>query len=485
MSPYIAVEAFGGRGLNYRNDVAGSPEQRDELLELIIESAADFAIYTTDQQGIATSWNIGAERLFGFTQAEMIGHSGDVIFTPEDLAAGVPEGERRQASADGRALDERWHWRKDGSRFWASGLLMPLRNGAGFVKIARDRTEQYEAEQRAREQDERFKLLATSVPQLVFTTFADGGRTWPSPQWIAFTGVAFDESLGQGWMEAIHPDDREPTRAAWREAEAAGAYYIEHRVWHAAGGEYRWHQTRARPLSGPTGPAEWIGTMTDIHDLRTLKDRQTVLLAELQHRTRNLLGVVQALARQTMNRSGSLEAFRGSFEERLGALSRVQSMLAELDYGDVSLRQLIEAELVAHGDGATHTDKIRIEGAPVLLAPTAAQALALAIHELATNAVKYGALAQPDGRLAVTWSVTRPTTRSATGQNRDDVATIDWRESGVRMAERSGDVRAGYGTELITRALPYQLNARTELIYGPDGVHCTIAVPVKDTRHGE
>jgi PAS domain S-box-containing protein len=461
------------------NDGSGAARDatdRDELLELIIDSSADFAIYTTDLRGSATSWNIGAERLFGFTDVEIVGRSGDIIFTPEDQAAGVPTDERYRASADGRAFDERWHQRKDGSRFWASGLLMPLRNGTGYVKIARDLTDKYEAEQRLRDQEQRFRLLATSVPQLVFTTFADGDRTWPSPQWIDYTGVSFEDSMGQGWLEAVHPDDREATRMAWNDAIAEGEYYIEHRVWRAADGEYRWHQTRAHPLTGPTGPAEWIGTMTDIHDLRTLKDRQDVLLAELQHRTRNLLGVVQALARQTMNKSASLDDFKEAFEERLRALSRVQSMLAELDFGDVPLRAIIEAELVAHGDGAMQTGKIETEGPDVMLAATAAQALALGVHELATNAVKYGALAQSNGKLSITWSLTR--------EGRNCVAIISWRESGVAMPEHGDRVRRGYGTELITRALPYQLKAKTELIYGPDGVRCTIAVPVKEAEHG-
>jgi PAS domain S-box-containing protein len=452
------------------------PERRDELLELIVNSSADFAIFTIDEGGTATSWNIGAERLFGFTEAEMIGHSADMIFTLEDQAAGIPEAERRRATTDGRALDERWHKRRDGTRFWASGLLMPLRGRPGYVKIARDRTDQYEAEQRLKEQEERFRLLATSIPQLVFTTYADGDRTWPSPQWIDFTGVSFDDSLGQGWLEAIHPDDRELTRAAWAEAADKKEYYVEHRVWRSEDGEYRWHQTRARPLSGATDTTEWIGTMTDIHDLRTLKDRQTVLLAELQHRTRNLLGVVQALSRQTMRKSGSLDAFMGTFEERLGALSRVQSMLAEIDFGDVSLRALIEAELAAHGGGALQTSKIEIEGPDVKLAATAAQALALGIHELATNAVKYGALAQAGGKLAVVWSLMR--------EGRHCVASIDWRESGVAMPPQEGGVRKGYGTELITRALPYQLKAKTELTFGPDGVRCLIAVPVKENELG-
>ena len=217
--------------------------------------------------------------------------------------------------------------------------------------------------------------------------------------------------------------------------------------------------------------------MTDVHDLRSLKDRQGVLLAELQHRTRNLLGLVQALARQTMNNSGSMDAFREAYEERLGALSRVQSMLAELDYGDVSLRTLIEAELVAHGDGATYTDKITMAGPDVELPPTAAQAIALGVHELATNAVKYGALAHSRGRLSVIWSVS--------SEGRQSVVTIDWRESGVAMPANKAVQRTGYGTELITRALPYQLKAKTELVYGSDGVRCTISVPIKEGRDGK
>ena len=135
-----------------------------ELFGRIVESATDFAIFATDPNGAVTSWNVGAERLFGYVEGEIIGRSADVIFTPEDRVAGAPEDERRRARADGRAEDDRWHVRKDGSRFWASGLLMPLEgSAAGFVKIVRDRTERHRAEERLRESEERFRLLATST----------------------------------------------------------------------------------------------------------------------------------------------------------------------------------------------------------------------------------------------------------------------------------------------------------------------------------
>jgi len=453
-----------------------SVPSREDLFELIIDSATDFAIFTTDVNGITTSWNIGAQRLFGYDESEIVGSSADVVFVPEDRKAGAAEKERVQALDQGRALDERWHQRRDGSRFWASGLMMPLKPPAqGFVKITRDRTEQHRAEQRLRENEERFRLLATSIPQLVFLTRPDGHRTWGSPQWIAFTGLSLEDSLGSGWLDAIHPEDREATQSEWRNAWERGEYYCEHRVRRASDGEYRWHQTRARPIAGATvDSGDWVGTMTDIHDLRGLQDRQRVLMAELQHRTRNLLAVVQSVARQSIRSSPSPEQFVTNFESRLSALSRVQSLLARIDEQMIELHALVTAELTAHADDAVEAGKISVAGPSVVLPASAAQALGLALHELATNAVKYGALTQPAGKLAVTWK-----TEMEGGIPR---VILAWIESGVAMPASGGSRRQGYGTELIQRALPYQLEAKTNLEFSPDGVRCTITVPIRQKR---
>jgi PAS domain S-box-containing protein len=357
--------------------------------------------------------------------------------------------------------------------------MMPLRGrGAGFVKITRDRTEQHQAGERLRENEERFRLLATSIPQLVFLTRPDGDRTWPSPQWVEFTGLGFDASLGLGWLEAVHPDDRVATQNAWREARLNGEYYIEHRVRRAADGEYLWHQTRAKPLEGDSAASsDWVGTMTDIDDLRGLQSRQHVLMAELQHRTRNLLSVVQSLANQTIRSSSSLEAFGTQFGSRLRALGRVQSLLAQVEDQVIDLHTLVNAELAAHSEDDLATSKIKVGGPAVALPPTAAQALGLALHELATNAVKYGALAQPTGKLEVTWELKE-------GKPTPEIV-LEWRESGVSMPALGSPKRKGYGSELIERALPYQLRAKTQLEFGPDGVRCAILVPVRaESFHG-
>ena len=445
-----------------------------ELFELIVESATDFAIFTFGPDGAVSSWNAGAERLLGFKEDEILERSADVIFTAEDREAGAPEDERHKARTEGRAENERWHVRRDGSRFWGSGAAMPLRGAEGFVKIMRDLTERHATEERLRQSEDEFRLLATSIPQLVFRCRPDGARTWASPQWSSFSGLGFDPSLQFGWLNAVHPDDREPTLDAWRAASAFGEHYSEQRVRRAADGEYRWHQMRAHPIEDLS--IEWVGTMTDIHDLKSLEGRQAVLIAELHHRTRNLLAVVQSMANQTMRTAESLPAFAAEFESRLRALSRVQGLLARVEHHDVDLREIVEAELAAHGDGKLGTDKLSVAGPSVALPATSAQAVALALHELATNAVKHGALAQPSGRLDVRWRME---------QEPDPRVALEWRESGVVVPQGGRPARRGYGTELIERALPYQLKAKTKLEFAEDGVRCSIEVPTVATRQSQ
>ncbi len=122
------------------------PSFRETFLEAVLQSATDFAILAIGLDGLVTAWNEGARRVLGWTEAEMLGRPARLIFTAEDVAAGVPEDEMRVALSDGRGMDERWHVRHDGTRFWANGEMMPLRSAdgvhIGFLKILRDRTQQ-------------------------------------------------------------------------------------------------------------------------------------------------------------------------------------------------------------------------------------------------------------------------------------------------------------------------------------------------------
>lgn len=440
---------------------------RSALLNAIVEGAIDYAIFTIAQDRSVMSWNKGAEVLMGWSEDEILGRSADLVFIPEDRAAGAPAEEQRKASEEGRAENERWHVRKDGSRFWGSGLMMPLRAEGvdGFVKIMRDRTEKRQAEQAVRESEQRFRTLAEHIPQLVWRSHSHGERVWGSPQWIAFTGLSEAKSLGLGWTEAIHPDDRYITMEAWTEAERTGQFYVEHRTRRAADGEYRWFQSRASRLTDEEGRTiEWFGTSTDVHELKRLQERQKVLLRELHHRSRNMMAVVGAIAQRTLATSSSLGDFRNAFPSRLAALGRVQGLVTAEDRPVVDLKAIVDAEVAAHGvniDG-----RVEVSGTSVCLRERAAETLALALHELATNAIKYGALSGEQGRLTISWKRTEVSLK------------LVWRETGVSQSPQRS--RRGYGSDLIEVALPHALGAQTTLTFTDDGVECAVEVPAHE-----
>lgn len=447
----------------------GAPAAID-LARMILESARDVAIFTVDRARRVTSWNVGAERMLGHTAAEITGHSADVIYTSEDRALGMPEREAETAAAVGRAEDERWHVRKDGSRFWGSGELVRLRDpAAGFCKIIRDRTERHRAGEALRESEAQFRRLALSIPQLVFRSRPDGGRTWGSPQWQLYAGQSQGESIGTGWLDAVHPDDRAATLRAWEAARESGRYHVEHRIRRATDGAWRWHQTEAAPAQDqpPGGATEWVGTSTDIDDLRRLQARQQVLLEELQHRTRNLLAVVQSIARLSMRSHASLDSFMDELEGRLDTLSRVQG-LSRPERGSFDLAELIDLELAAHRH--EDADRVSIAGPTIALPAETAQTLALAVHELATNAVKHGALGERGGRLSVTW-------RRETDPAGRDWLDVTWLETGLDIAP-GAQPRRGFGSHLIERALPFELGAETNWALTPSGVRCRVRLPL-------
>lgn len=204
--------------------------------------------------------------------------------------------------------------------------------------------------------------------------------------------------------------------------------------------------------------------------LRTLQESQRLLIAELQHRTRNLLALIQAIMRKSARKSTSFAEFMQDFEERLRALSRAQSLVTNASDGCIDMHTLIQTELWAHRDAAVRAERTHVHGTPVRVPSLAAQMLALVLHELTTNAVKYGALSQENGTLDVSWTV-EPC-------DHEQCVVLDWSEHHVEMPDPVLPRRKGYGSELIERALPYQLNARTYIEYGTDGLHCSIRVPL-------
>ncbi|MBO1022637.1 PAS domain-containing protein [Methylobacterium sp. SD274] len=400
-------------------------------------------------------------------------------YIPEEDQAQV-RAEIEAANAAKRSFDLEHRVRRlDGTVGWTHSRAIPVFDGDGNIiewfGSATDVTTRKRAEDALRESEARQRALIEGVPQLVWRAVDGGQWTWASPQWGAYTGQSEADSLGHGWIAALHPDDRDETLARWEEAERLGTLVVNYRIRNAAEDRYSWFQTRATPVHDERGRiVEWLGTSTDVDDLRTYQERQKVMVAELQHRTRNLLGVVRSIAGQTLRSSETLEDFEVAFTNRLSALSRVQGVLSRADNEPITMDAVLRVELDALG-AANMPERVLLSGPKVRLRKRTVEIFALALHELATNARKYGALTTEAGRLEVTW-------RTYAGEEGERLV-LEWRETGLEhVLEEEGPIAkaGGYGRELIERALPYVMQARTTYDLSSTDLHCTIDLPLID-----
>lgn len=408
---------------------------------------------------------------------------GFLADTPEPdttwLAAYIPPEEQAEVrAAIDRAIRTRSIFdlehcvrRADGGVGWAHSRAVPILDAQGEVAewlgAAGDVTARRDAVLALHASERRTQTLLEGVPQLVWRAVDGGDWTWASPQWTRYSGQAEPDSHGQGWLDPVHPEDRERVLRVWAAAKNRGEFDSEYRIRSAATDRYRWFQARATPVRDDAGRiVEWLGTSTDVDDLRRLQDRQRVLLHELQHRVRNTLAVVRAMAASTGRTSESVEEFAAHLEGRLSALARTQSVLMRAPASGVDLETMVRDELLAQ---AARETQITVEGPEVGLSPKAAEVLTLAVHELATNAVKFGALGLPEGRVRVCWT--------ASGGHDAPHLRLVWEESGVRVAAVAPR-REGFGTELIEMRVPYELQGRGLLEFRPGGVRCEIEFPL-------
>jgi PAS domain S-box-containing protein len=277
------------------------------------------------------------------------------------------------------------------------------------------------------------------------------------------------------WVDRIHPEDRQATEAALLSAKASGEDYVHEFRFLLPDGTVRWASARGRFFHDEAGSAiRMVGAMVETTERREWEETQKVLVAELQHRTRNLIAVIRSVASRTLRASRTLPDFERCFEDRLASLSRVQGLLSRSDRTPITIGTLIRMELDAIGSASVQ-DRIRIEGRDLPLRNGVVQTLALAIHELATNAVKHGALAAAGGRLHVSWNLHE---KAPDGAPEAPRLVIEWLEDGLDgRAEAAGTAAGGYGRELIERALPYSLGARTSYALGRDRLRCCIDLP--------
>jgi PAS domain S-box-containing protein len=295
------------------NEPSGTPTNSrsasDRFYRAVFHSAVDFAIVAMDRGGTIIDWNSGAVQIFGWSYSEATGQHVGLIFTPEDREQTRPEIEMRRALADGRANDERWHLRKDGSRFWASGEMMPLRDDAdghvGYLKILRDRTDQRAADATLREARGLNTLILRSARDCIVVLDLDGHTLFVSPGGIEsmeITNVA--GVLGASWLRVWKGEDLRAAQAAVAEARNGGigrfqGYCPTHK------GTPKWWDVVISPLPGIDGtPERLVSVGRDITQFREAQHRQAALLAlGDQMRDMSSIDAIARCAAETLTRT--------------------------------------------------------------------------------------------------------------------------------------------------------------------------------------
>lgn len=335
--------------------------------------------------------------------------------------------------------------------------------------------ERARAETALRESEERFRQFAASSSDALWIRDAETlAMEYVSPAMRAIYGIEPDSLLGdvKRWAAHVVPDDRDIALSHLVRATNGESVVHEFRIQRPADGSFRWIKDTDFPLLDVHGRIQRIGGIAqDVSEAKLAAEHQSVLLAELQHRVRNIMAMIRSVLARTGERAEAVADYAEAMMGRLMALARVQALLTRGANVEVNISSMVRAEV---GAQAQHQGQYQLEGPDIALAPKVAEVLTLAVHELATNALKYGALSVPNGKVTVRWSVFE----------RRDLSwlSFDWSEQGAPQRATSPPDeprRRGFGSELIEGRIPYELKGTGKVLIGPDGAHCHLEFPLR------
>jgi PAS domain S-box-containing protein len=459
------VQAALERLRQLESDVARL-ERAAARFRAIVDSATVTAIIATDPDGRIVTWNAGAQKILGWSEAEVGGLDGRLIFVPDDRNRGEPDAEMARVAAEGRAESERWHVRKDGSRFWGASILEPLKGepGGGYLRVLQDRTAQHGAETARRQREEHLRTAIEAAGVSVWICDPATGEVLcmaRGPDW-ARSGPTGRCSLADA-LSLVHGEDRKAVADALQRAIRAGeGMAVEARLVEPDGA-MRWIHVRGSPIEGPAAmPRRLLGVTQDVTDRKRAEEREAVNVGKLNHRFKNTLVLIQATAWQTGLRAADVTGFLEAFDPRLRTIAAAHDLLSTSSGQAISLRAVVRAMLAEHDERLTR--RIRVEVADLTLASTVVQHLALVMHELTTNALKHGALSVPSGAVTLDG-------RAAGGE-----LVLTWRETGGPPAV--APAQPGFGITLLERVVARRYGGRAELDWSPGGLVCKLRLPL-------
>ncbi len=351
----------------------------------------------------------------------------------------------------------------DGQVSHLIGEAAPLLDSAGRPRGAiaafADITSLKEAQKTLHEREQMFRTLAETIGDVFYVTQLE-------PRKILYVSPAFESIWGRSvqalyadadlFFESVHPEDRMRVRAMSAPQNSGKQIEIEYRIVRPDG-EVRWILDRAFPVEGDASRS--VGLAEDITERKMHEQRRELLIHELNHRVKNTLAVVQAMAFQSLNAPDRTIAL-AAFDARLQALAAAHDVLTQRRWESADLETVVRRAMEAH---APAPDRLSISGPNVQLAARSALAFSLAVHELATNAVKYGAFSRATGAVSVSWTIV------------DGRLLWEWREEGGPPTQKPA--RFGFGLRLIERGLAHDLQGRVTVSFSPSGLRCVVDAP--------
>jgi PAS domain S-box-containing protein len=349
-------------------------------------------------------------------------------------------------------------------------VYAPRRNAAGeldgFYVAGIDLTRQKVVERELLERTAQYETIGDSIPFGVWICDADGKLTYASQSFLDLTGQTLEEARDFGWSHMLAPGTADATIAAWRKCVREGGNWEREHQFIARDGLAYTVLAVGRPVRDEDGRiSSWVGLNLDISKRKREEERIRVISAELDHRVKNILATVSSMVRLTGRSARALQEYQADLEARIQAMARAHSTLAEGAWDGLAVNELVENELRPYR-GQT-PGRITVSGPAVILVPAAAQSLSMAIHELTTNAAKYGALSTDRGTLAVGWEV----------EENPRTLVIRWAEAGVEGIKPPAS--RGFGTMIISDVVRSQLGAAVSMDFQPGGLKCTLVVSDK------
>lgn len=339
--------------------------------------------------------------------------------------------------------------------------------GERFAVLFLEITERKRIEKALEESRALLSDIVETVDDIVWSARPDGYHDFFNRRWYEFTGAAPGTTEGEEWARLFHPDDRARTFERWRHSlETGEPYEIEYRAWHHSG-EYRWLLGRAHPVRNHAGEIiRWMGTCTDIHEQKSFAEKLELASNELSHRIKNIFAVISGLIGLSVRDHPEASAFADELRERIMALGRAHDYARPhgKDAGPGATVLGLVAQLLSPYQ-LERRDRIIIEGEDARLNDRAATPISLAIHELATNAAKYGAFSVPGGQVRIL------------GERSDGRFTLRWQERGgppVREPKHFG-----FGSRLVDVSLRNQLRGELVRTWRPDGLEVCVSAPAE------